>query len=358
MIKDEIIQKILREYDEKHSLYTAFTRKQEHLVSEILEDNALSPHSVTSRVKRRQSLEDKLKRPDATCSAIGDVSDVSGVRITTYFTDEVDEVASWLDNDFDVLKDLSIDKRKMLDPDRFGYLSLHYVVRLSPERLKLTEYRRFPQLICEIQIRSILQHAWAEIEHDLGYKTQIAVPQPLRRRFSRLAGLLELADEEFVAIRNALNSYKEKLPQEIRESPSEVTLDKLSLIEFLATNETIKAIDTKIASFFGARLRDKSDMIEHDLECLKFFGIQTISQLKAVLTQNESTISDFSRIWIDARKESSVQPGISLLYLWYVLLAQSQDMQRALSFIHTAGFAGDHQEIAEKIFKTYATTKN
>lgn len=358
MTKDELIQKILREYDEKHSLYTAFTVKQEHLVSEILEEHALSPHSITSRVKKRQSLQDKLKRPDANYSLLGDVSDVSGVRVTTYFSDEVDEVASWLDEEFDVVKDQSVDKRKILDPDRFGYLSLHYVVKLSTQRLKLTEYRRFPQLICEIQIRSILQHAWAEIEHDLGYKSRIAVPRPLRRRFSRLAGLLELADEEFVAIRGALESYKEELPTEIQQSPSEVTLDKLSLTEFLRTNRTIEELDAKIASFFGAKLREPSDLIEHNLKCLNFLGINTISELETVLRKNSSTISDFARIWIGNRKESSIQRGISLLYLWYVITAQSQKMENALAFINAATLGGNSQEIASKIFSTYSLVEN
>ena len=66
---------------------------------------------------------------------------------------------------------------------------------LTPERAALAEYEAFKDMKCEIQVRSILQNAWAEIEHDLGYKTKEAIPVQSQRRFARLAGLLELADD-------------------------------------------------------------------------------------------------------------------------------------------------------------------
>ena len=65
------------------------------------------------------------------------------------------------------------------------------------ERMVLRENKAFEGLKCEIQIRSVLQHAWAEIEHDLGYKSELTIPKEVRRSFSRLAGLLELGDKEF-----------------------------------------------------------------------------------------------------------------------------------------------------------------
>jgi ppGpp synthetase/RelA/SpoT-type nucleotidyltranferase len=71
-----------------------------------------------------------------------------------------------------------------------------------------------------------LQHAWAEIEHDLGYKTALGVPRNVRRQFSRLAGLLEIADTEFASIRDRLSSYERDLPGLIEQSPDEVLLDK------------------------------------------------------------------------------------------------------------------------------------
>jgi hypothetical protein len=61
----------------------------------------------------------------------------------------------------------------------------------------LVEYSTHTGVQFEVQIRSTLQHAWAEIEHDRGYKSEVEVARAVRRRFSRLAGLLELADYEF-----------------------------------------------------------------------------------------------------------------------------------------------------------------
>ena len=81
MTKDEIVQQILSEYDAKHSLYTAFTSKQQHLISELLQERSFSPHSVTSRVKSRKSLEDKLRRTDANYAQLSNVTDVAGVRV-------------------------------------------------------------------------------------------------------------------------------------------------------------------------------------------------------------------------------------------------------------------------------------
>jgi hypothetical protein len=88
------------------------------------------------------------------------------------------------------------------EEQRLGYQSVHYLVRFSPARCDLPEYRRFAELVTEIQVRTILQHAWAEIEHDIQYKAVAAIPLSIRRRFTSLAGLLEIADREFQTISN------------------------------------------------------------------------------------------------------------------------------------------------------------
>jgi ppGpp synthetase/RelA/SpoT-type nucleotidyltranferase len=80
------------------------------------------------------------------------------------------------------------------EKERFGYQSIHYLVQVSEARVALAEYARYRAMIAEIQVRTILQHAWAEIEHDIQYKSSVAMPSVIRRRFMSLAGLLEIAD--------------------------------------------------------------------------------------------------------------------------------------------------------------------
>jgi putative GTP pyrophosphokinase len=103
----------------------------------------------------------------------------------------------------------------LIESDRFGYQSIHYLLRIKSGRAGLPEYQRFSGHVFEAQVRTILQHAWAEIEHDIQYKSLRAIPTVIRRRFVALAGMLEIADREFQAIddtnRTLENTAKEKV---------------------------------------------------------------------------------------------------------------------------------------------------
>lgn len=129
---------------------------------------------------------------------------------------------------FDVVEKVD---RSGFDSDRLGYRSIHYLVRLSEARLSLPEYARFAGLVGEIQVRTILQHAWAEIEHDIQYKTVVSLPTAVRRRFQALAGLIEIADREFQAIQDedrALRHRARKLVQSGNlQEVEEITPDAL-----------------------------------------------------------------------------------------------------------------------------------
>jgi ppGpp synthetase/RelA/SpoT-type nucleotidyltranferase len=182
-----------------------------------LEGKNIRVHSVTSRIKSKSSVRRKLER-SAGKRTLGSLTDLLGIRVITYFPDEVNAVAAVIEREFMVDNDNSVDKRAILDPDRFGYLSLHYVLQLSDSRSTLPEYQAFRDLKFELQIRSILQHTWAEIEHDLGYHSEVALPAEVRRRFARLAGLLELADSEFLGIREQLVQSDSRAPSGAEET--------------------------------------------------------------------------------------------------------------------------------------------
>jgi putative GTP pyrophosphokinase len=79
----------------------------------------------------------------------------------------------------------------------------------------LAEYHRFSGHIVEVQVRTILQHAWAEIEHDIQYKSLRTIPTEIRRRFVALAGMLEIADREFQAIDDANRTLEDTAKQKV-----------------------------------------------------------------------------------------------------------------------------------------------
>ena len=128
-------------------------------------------------------------------------------------------------------------------------------------------------------IRDRLEHGWAEIEHDLGYKSQDVIPADARRRLSRLAGLLELADQEFVAIRSGLEAYARSLPERIAAVDEVVLLDSLSLAPLLDCPE-VRSVDAAIARALGRDLGLDAFFPAYLLRMLRGAGVRTVEQAR------------------------------------------------------------------------------
>jgi ppGpp synthetase/RelA/SpoT-type nucleotidyltranferase len=314
---------IMASYDSQSKLYGDFVRECASLITRLLAVKRHRVHSVTFRLKEPEKLKEKLHREGKTYRVLSEVTDIAGVRIITHFEDEVDGIGDLVETEFSVDRKLSIDKRKVLDPDRFGYLSLHYICGLNPERLKLAENCRYEGLVCEIQIRSILQHAWAEIEHDLGYKSDSTVPAPIRRRFSRLAGLLEIGDAEFKAIRDDLKDYEEHLEREIKAKPAELGIDHLSLRAFIRTDTTYRKLLRNMAKNGNFKVAHDRDF-RRTSEQLQHVGLKSIEELRQMLlTHQRLIICQWAKVLKDNwHPSAAIGEGLPLLQLILVMLAQ------------------------------------
>lgn len=200
-IKDRMI---LDDFRKTRYAYVELSEIVYEKLKAITEGSGTLVMGLEHRVKEEKSLEGKLYRSGDWYQKLEDLTDLVGARVILYFSDDVDKIGKLVEQAFDIDWTLSSDKRTLLDPDSFGYLSLHYICSLPKES-------GYQEDLCnirfEIQIRSILQHAWAQINHDMGYKSQFGVPRTVVREFARLSGLLELADEEFVRARDHLGSY-------------------------------------------------------------------------------------------------------------------------------------------------------
>lgn len=297
------------------------------LIEELLRHSGVAFHSVEARVKTHESAKKKLSSREK-YSDFGDLTDLLGVRVITFFADDVDRAAAALVPEFEIDSENSVDKRKEIGADRFGYLSLHYVAGLSKARAKLTENARFRKMRFELQIRSILQHAWAEIEHDLGYKSGISVPQQFSRRFSRLAGLLELADDEFMRLRNESSAYEEQMPARISADPGEVNVDQASIAELIRDDATIAELDQEIAMIGHLRLVDDREVAKSYARTrardLVKLGVTDIGELLRLLQDRRDEILDFVQAWYDKgeRNAAPMPKGGSLSFIIYLLVAE------------------------------------
>ncbi|WNK59560.1 hypothetical protein RM151_08065 [Pantoea agglomerans] len=283
---------IINDYDKNKRKYESFAKSLRSLISSLLLAEKINTHSVSFRIKERDSLEGKINSK-GTYSCIDDITDIVGLRVITHFADEVDAIAKLIEREFIIDEENTIDKRKALEPDRFGYLSLHYIISISDKRKDLFEYSLYDGLKAEVQIRSILQHTWAEIEHDIGYKSSKDVPRFIKRQFSRLAGLLELADEEFISIRESLSDYtKEVNNNMLADMHNSLTIDKITLREFLKKSSLISNIVDEIKIKVGDVLDVESDYHGAAINSLHCMGVFSIGELEKYFEEYKHEVAN------------------------------------------------------------------
>lgn len=130
--------------------------------------------------------------------SLSDIKDMCGIRVITYYQSDVERVQALIMREFHVLEEQSHGAEAA---ETFGYTSMHLIAQLDRRRQDLAEYLAYKDLVLEIQVRTVLQHAWAAISHKLDYKSQAEVPDRSRRKLFRVAALLETGDDLFESYR-------------------------------------------------------------------------------------------------------------------------------------------------------------
>lgn len=242
-------------------------------IEDVLSDAGLTYDHVTARVKEWRSLRSKSRkrRPDGMLMyphPWQDIHDLIGVRVTTYHSTEIPRIIEALTEVFEVRR--SVDKTAQTRVSgSFGYGSHHLILRVPPARVApvLQAYagREF-----EVQIRTVLQHAWAEFEHDIRYKrrgnTGKLAPE-VDRAFTLAAGLIELADQQFDLI---------AAQQSATDTTAPIDLD----VKFTA--ETLPGI---IALLHGNTIPQSRLEHYHWLEeLLHAHGLTTVAQLTELMS--------------------------------------------------------------------------
>ena len=263
---------ILEEYRENLPRFEEVSREIRAALQKTFDDAGLLLAGIESRVKTEKSLAGKLELKGSKYATLADITDIIGLRVITFYIDDVDKVASAVERLFEVDWENSVDKRKVHEIDSFGYLSLHYICSRPG----------FPYRF-EIQMRTVLQHAWANMNHDTGYKSGVEVPRRYLRNLSRLAGMLELVDEQFSQIRSELTDYRRRVQALVASGNlDDAPLDGDTFRSFLDL-DPFGQLNRRIAAVNQAEIQDAALM--NFLPVFKAIGCHTLGEISRIIKQ-------------------------------------------------------------------------
>ena len=225
----------VQEYAARQPMLRAATEQYQDLVTRLLDDAGINYLRVTGRTKSVTSFAAKAERRNGDellyPEPLTEITDQIGLRVITYVHSDVAAVADLLANELTVLDDRDLGLETASE-GRFGYASRHVLVALDPDHGDTATYDALGDLSASVQIRTVLQHAWAEFEHDIRYKGSVPEEhaKDLDRRFTLAAGLIELADREFSKIRDQLRVGKSGQRPEENDDPRIAAQDLASFL--------------------------------------------------------------------------------------------------------------------------------
>ncbi|HEY9271520.1 hypothetical protein [Achromobacter sp.] len=260
--------------DELLDRHARLTETIAPLVKTILVDANIPFLAVAGRTKSRKSVEQKCKVKNYS-NPEEELTDLSGIRVIVYVESDVARAVSLIRSAFRVDEENSIDKDKLLSVREAGYRSVHLICDIGPDREALKEYSGLAALKFEIQVRTVLQHAWAELEHDKNYKFQEGLPEDMQRQLYLHAGLLELADRGLDRLSQEIDQYAESLREKAEKGDLSSKIDAVSVVQFVE----------RWAAEHGAHLEEIShpERMPDLLEELDAFGIETLSDLNGII---------------------------------------------------------------------------
>jgi putative GTP pyrophosphokinase len=345
------LESAVKKYRSLRPLYEEFALKLASLIRDILEANNIKYQVVESRAKDLTSFEEKISRPGKSYSdPLKDTTDLCGCRVIVYYQDDVDRVASAIKAEFLISEENLSRQPQVLEVDRFGYLSAHYIVSIGKMRSDLTEWKAYSDRVAEIQVRTVIQHAWSAVSHALHYKQEAAIPSKLQRRLHRIAGLFELADEEFVGLRNERETLRLQARRHIEKGDESVPLTAATISEFLATWKGLAKL-MAVAERIGFSTREQSELlvsrtdqfISNIYDTAVLAGISDLRELRTALEQAD--VSYLERLW---KRRLGSSWSVNEPFVAFLMLIDNAKERITKEFLVARGF---NDEIAHLVIE-------
>ncbi|MFH1742151.1 MAG: hypothetical protein ABIH23_24370, partial [bacterium] len=182
---------IVRRFIQQRTDYEQLCSEVQYILRKRLAERTIEISTVTGRAKTLNSFLEKIQRKTYE-DPFSEITDFAGVRIVCLYVSDIPLIEDIIRKEFEIVE--KVDKLTDKPPDQFGYGAIHFVARLG-KKMSGARYDDLKVLLCEIQVRTVLQDAWAIIDHHLIYKSESSMPKVLRRKLNSLAGLFETADD-------------------------------------------------------------------------------------------------------------------------------------------------------------------
>lgn len=275
-----------------------------NLISLLLKGQNFPEPKITSRVKDRnecirkfdRKYRDVLESAGVQYTIKDHISDLIGVRVVCIYESDIELVSDILRKHFTVIEET--DKSRQIEDteNSFGYKGLHLDLKLNSARQKLPEYNGIDSQRFEVQIRTLVQDAWSEVDHKLKYKRQ--TPNEIQRRISRLAALFELADQEFEAVRDLSNELEELALDKSKEIDE--VHSALDLVGFLRVAEEyfpgVHMYGEPLENLLGDIRGAKDSLTVAEFRGALDAGLDEIRKYMAYLSQLGHSMSPFTQI--------------------------------------------------------------
>jgi putative GTP pyrophosphokinase len=299
-----------KRFIEERPQYEKLTSKLHTLLGDLLASEGIET-VIEVRTKSVESFDEKVSRPGKDYqNPLDEITDLSGIRLVLRTLSEVNRVRALIEREFIVDAQRSTRKIEHLATDQFGYLSEHYIIQIKKPRSQLPEWRGLIDLYAEIQVRTILQHAWAAVQHSLDYKSEYDIPKQLRRRLFRLSALFELADQELDHISADARSLFAQYAEQVQSDREDIELNTDSLKAYLENSETV----ANWANFIEKLGVDIGSigMISRDVEMARMAGLSTIGEVDRVLKTAQEWGEPYLRDFFRNTFGEQIQKGCSM----------------------------------------------
>jgi len=267
--------------DEVHPKHKRLTDTVITIIENLLKINDIEYLTVSGRTKDKDSILEKIERKSYKDPA-KQLTDLTGIRVVAYFESDIIKISNLINNAFSVDAANSLNQDEKLSVDQIGYRSVHFICDIGPTREALPELEGLSNLSFEIQVRTVLQHAWAELAHDRNYKFTGKLPPDIERSLFLYAGMLEIADKGFSDISNKIDAYIEKVQADTAKGNLDLVLDSVTLSQFVES--WFKTNELKLGPVYS-----HSDIDELIAE-LNSVGINKATELNNIIPNNYAKV--------------------------------------------------------------------